>query len=526
MKENRILRISAFAGAVLFFATAQLAWGQQLNSITFLPIASSPACNASSTGQLFYLSTGGLTICNGSATTPIVTGASNSWTLSGSNLYPNSTSYNVGIGTASPGAALDVVGVSGLILDSGVVTTYSAPIRFQQAGITRFRILTGGDGVSGDFGFERYDATGTYLGQPVTIQNSTGNVGINTISPGTNLDVNGNIQSSIYYDRDNTNYYLDLAANTMPYSALFAGKVGIGTTGPGTSLEIAKRSNPTDIVGSPNNPSIRIRDTYSDGFNGKAEVQFVVGNNLYPTAAITDLYTTWASPGASTGNVGSDLLFSTRYATDPVNTLTERMRITGSGNVGIGTTNPGQTLTVNGTASIAGVTNIASPVDTTGVLNVQTTGTDRIITLNGAGGTTTSTWWMVVNPNYSSYSFNLWSASGGDLFRLLHNGSGYFTNGPIGIGTTVPTTAGLVVATNVSGAAIDATNDRIINLGTPINAADAATKSYVDSAITTGVSGGITGTANYIAKFTSANTVGNSLIFDNGTNVGIGTASP
>jgi hypothetical protein len=34
------------------------------------------------------------------------------------------------------------------------------------------------------------------------------------------------------------------------------------------------------------------------------------------------------------------------------------------------------------------------------------------------------------------------------------------------------------------------------------------------------------GTTNYIAKFTGASTLGNSLIFDNGTNVGVGTASP
>jgi hypothetical protein len=35
-----------------------------------------------------------------------------------------------------------------------------------------------------------------------------------------------------------------------------------------------------------------------------------------------------------------------------------------------------------------------------------------------------------------------------------------------------------------------------------------------------------TGTTNYIAKFTSSSAIGNSLIFDNGTSVGIGTATP
>ena len=40
------------------------------------------------------------------------------------------------------------------------------------------------------------------------------------------------------------------------------------------------------------------------------------------------------------------------------------------------------------------------------------------------------------------------------------------------------------------------------------------------------VSNGIAGTVNYIPKFTASGAIGNSLIYDNGTNVGIGTTSP
>jgi hypothetical protein len=39
-------------------------------------------------------------------------------------------------------------------------------------------------------------------------------------------------------------------------------------------------------------------------------------------------------------------------------------------------------------------------------------------------------------------------------------------------------------------------------------------------------SASVSGTTNYISKFTSSNTLGNSLIYDNGTNVGIGTTAP
>jgi len=37
---------------------------------------------------------------------------------------------------------------------------------------------------------------------------------------------------------------------------------------------------------------------------------------------------------------------------------------------------------------------------------------------------------------------------------------------------------------------------------------------------------GLSGTTNYVSKFTSSTTIGNSQIFDDGTNVGVGTASP
>jgi hypothetical protein len=49
-----------------------------------------------------------------------------------------------------------------------------------------------------------------------------------------------------------------------------------------------------------------------------------------------------------------------------------------------------------------------------------------------------------------------------------------------------------------------------------------------DGSVSTGPAGGITGTGttNYIPKFTGASTIGNSLVFDNGTQIGINTASP
>ena len=58
----------------------------------------------------------------------------------------------------------------------------------------------------------------------------------------------------------------------------------------------------------------------------------------------------------------------------------------------------------------------------------------------------------------------------------------------------------------------------------------ASTKALVDglatkqNSLTNPITG--TGTTNYIPKFTASGTIGNSIVYDNGTNVGIGTTSP
>ena len=57
-----------------------------------------------------------------------------------------------------------------------------------------------------------------------------------------------------------------------------------------------------------------------------------------------------------------------------------------------------------------------------------------------------------------------------------------------------------------------------------LSGTDWSTFNNKQNALTNPVTG--TGTTNYLAKFTGSTTVGNSQVFDNGTNVGIGTATP
>ena len=94
----------------------------------------------------------------------------------------------------------------------------------------------------------------------------------------------------------------------------------------------------------------------------------------------------------------------------------------------------------------------------------------------------------------------------------------------IGIGGAANASFKLQVtgATNVTGIL---TLGSTISNGTYTYTLPAATGTL---ALTSSLSGFVSGsgTTNYLPKFTGASALGNSLIFDNGTNVGIGTTSP
>jgi hypothetical protein len=109
----------------------------------------------------------------------------------------------------------------------------------------------------------------------------------------------------------------------------------------------------------------------------------------------------------------------------------------------------------------------------------------------------------------------------------------------IGAGTgngTVTSVAALTLGTSgtdLSSTVANGTTTPVITLNVPtasatnrgaLSAADWTTFNSKQNALTNPVTG--TGTTNYLAKFTGSTTIGNSQVFDNGTNVGIGTASP
>ena len=165
-----------------------------------------------------------------------------------------------------------------------------------------------------------------------------------------------------------------------------SGNVGIGTSSPNTKLDVAGP----------------IRSYNSKFANGSTGTNLILRTNsvVGEVSALT-FYSTFATgadvgprrsaditSGYSTGTWGNEYLsfnVGTGGGNDNANTTFERVRITGSGNVGIGNTSPDAKLTVTGTANVSGNVVIGGTLAITGNTtlssNVAVTGS---LIVNGA----------------------------------------------------------------------------------------------------------------------------------------------
>jgi hypothetical protein len=290
------------------------------------------------------------------------------------------TSGNVGIGTISPTARLQVKG-------SGA-TSATTSLLVENSALTN--LLTVRD--DGKVGI----GTNTFVGSIKLAVN--GIIGGPTYS-GTYLDVTGAISElrgnsgiAYYSTAGNHTFY---GGSSVEYMRLTtAGLLGIGTTSPGTRL---------DVVGVYDSLPARILRQATYG-----EILRIGRNGVSETASI---------------NYPADGVFA-------INTIsTERLRVDASGNVGIGTTSPSEKLHVTGRIMSSGSSYTLNPTapifgqysSTRGYIQVPTNG-----------------------------QFEIWTGGTAEIATFYENQNASFF-GKVGIGTTTPTAKLDIVDTTLSG---------------------------------------------------------------------------
>ena len=365
---------------------------------------------------------------NVTATNSVVIGNNSTTSQSNSIILGDATnnSLDVGIGTSSPSAKLHIY-----------ATTGNNPLLMQ--------------GVP----------TGSTTDNLLTINTSTGVVNSLPYSSfGTGWLLGGNSVSSIQNFGTTSNYDLPFITNNAEKMRLSAtGNLGIGTstfnaTNPEKLVVNAGTTTSVNAIvgkGSINNYlQLNIQnsnaganassDVVATADNGTETVNYVdlgINSSVNTSGAMGNandayLYTTGNNFLMGTAN-NNALVFMTGGEVQSTN---ERMRISGTGNVGIGTNSPSQLLTVNGNFNLSGAFMPGGTAGTAGYFLVS----------SGAGVAPTwfnaSSYAWLVNGNAVSSSSNTIGTTTAYDFPFITNNTERMritSAGNLGLGTTAPT---------------------------------------------------------------------------------------
>jgi hypothetical protein len=357
---------------------------------------------------------------SGGAWTNIPTSGTTQWTNSGSDIYFNTG--NIGIGTTTPSTKLNIVGgdfqVENARADiNAIATTDHARLFLYNAG------LSGG---MSSFHFFK-GAAGTQQGRISTVNTA-----------GTNLSTAGADDFLIESLTASNNILFGTnALERMRITS--AGNVGIGTSSPGFGGEfgITLSSSTRSVL-----QLARESDSIVDGAEA-GRIQFYAGATTQNDIAkiIGEVRGTSENSGQlvfRTMNAGSD---------------SEKMRITNTGVLGIGTTSqtqssPGLTIVGNGGLYVAnngsGVSSYAQGDAMAGFI----LGDNSTYSGSGSG---------ILYIKNAGNRGNVGNGSGSDLIRAEFNdavGLVLNKNGNLGIGTTSPASKFVVDASSGSGSGV------------------------------------------------------------------------
>jgi hypothetical protein len=240
---------------------------------------------------------------------------------SGSTKLHIANNGNVGIGTTSPTALLEIAGqikINGGSPGLGKILTSDA------AGLgswqTATQLFTAGNGIN--FSGNIINTVWTVLG-PNIYNNNSGNVGIGTTTPDTELEIVSS-SSSLPRGLTLTQYHSDYNRDAQLWIRKARGT----------------ESNPQTVLSGDELGFIKFR-----GYDS---------SNGFHTSDQTEIGAVAAENFSSTGN-GSYL----KFMTTPIGSVMgfERLRINHNGNIGINTPTPTSPLDVNGTITVSGTSN-------------------------------------------------------------------------------------------------------------------------------------------------------------------------
>ena len=409
---------------------------------------------------------------------------------------------NVGIGTSSPGAKLEVDGdaliKSGEYLSWGAAgatsiegSTASNKLQFRTDSADRMIINDTGVGIGMTSPYTKLVIGSRGTGAATSVGAYDG-IAFDFYNDGSPYKRHGAIISQASDASESVLDFNTKAAsgtNSTKMTILGNGNVGIGTYSPSTKLHVESSD---DFLG-------YFKSTDNKAFIGIADND---------TTAYISTENSNLSLGGNTGTHPDNLNWD----------LTNKR-------LGIGTTTPAVSLDISATDAVQMPVGVTGDRPTTGVSNGMLRYNS---TNNGFEGYINGNWGDIGGGNTGGLIFRGTFdaatgaiAGGGSLYTCPAGGSGGTVDTAIG-DLYIVTTAGSFFCSGTS-----------LNVGDEVICVTAATATNDNvnnwNAIASGAGGAVTGsgTTNYVPKFTGATVVGDSSIFNDAAgNVGIGTASP